>query len=131
MTPFYTNHRFRKVIRDAHLGKAWARMYADLMTRIIALLLLAIGVLGLATGLPRAAEACPGCKEALASQSEVDTDPDADTLAWNPAYAYSYSVLFMLAVPAGILITFGTAAYRMTRRSAQPPDVLDWEDRSS
>ncbi|MCS6978160.1 MAG: hypothetical protein NZM31_14295 [Gemmatales bacterium] len=79
---------------------------------------------------PARALACPGCKEALASQKE-ENDTDSESLAWNPAYAYSYSVLFMLAVPAGILITFGTAAYRLTRKPPQqPPDVLEWDHRS-
>ena len=64
---------------------------------------------------------CPGCKEALAAQQEEENPESSGTL-WNPAYAYSYSVLFMLSVPAGILITFGTAAYRMTRRPPQPSE---------
>ncbi len=79
---------------------------------------------------PPSAEACPGCKEALASQNE-ESQADPETLGWNPAYAYSYSVLFMLAVPAGILITFGTAAYRLTRKPPQqPPDASNWDDHS-
>jgi hypothetical protein len=93
-------------------------------TYIIAVMTLVILSLALGAFAP-SVQACPGCKEALATQSE--DDPNYDSLGWNPAYAYSYSVLFMLAVPAGILITFGTAAWRLTRKPTAPPEKLDWD----
>jgi heme A synthase len=100
------------------------------MKRLLALVLSAVLVTGGVVSRPTAAQACPGCKEALASQNE-ESLADPETLGWNPAYAYSYSVLFMLAVPAGILITFGTAAYRLTRKPPQqPPDASDGNDHS-
>lgn len=43
-------------------------------------------------------------------------DEDQEELYWNPSHAYSYSVLFMLAVPGTLLASFGTACYWMTRQ---------------
>lgn len=91
----------------------------------ITLLLTLVLVLCLNLGWTAAIDACPGCKEALANQdreSEGD-DTDAEALPWNPAHAYSYSVLFMLAVPALLLTGFGIAFYRLSRKAAAP-DVL-------
>lgn len=76
-------------------------------------------------GLTERATACPGCKEAMANQADEDEDTLA-TSSYNPAYAYSYSVLFMLGVPAAILLTFGTAFWRMTRKPRVVPEQLDW-----
>ena len=64
------------------------------------------------------ANACPGCQAAIeAEAAESDAADDADDPFFNPSYAYSYSVLFMLAVPALILTGFGTAWYRLARQA--------------
>jgi hypothetical protein len=67
-----------------------------------------------------AIEACPGCKESVANEAaETENDDTAAALPWNPAHAYSYSVIFMLSVPAALLIGFGTAFYRLSRKAQQ------------
>jgi hypothetical protein len=66
-----------------------------------------------------AAQGCPGCKESLLAEQEdsLGSLDGEDALGWNPAYSYSYSVLFMLAVPAALLLGFGTAFYRLSRKA--------------
>jgi hypothetical protein len=97
------------------------------MNRLLFVLLLLGTLTVLSLGWTGDATACPGCKEALANESEEELGEEYQNLAWNPAHAYSYSVLFMLAVPATILITFGTACWVMTRKPSAPPEKLDWE----
>lgn len=87
----------------------------DLLPRLLATCL----ILGLACAMVSPAGACPGCKEALANQAAEDEE----ATFYNPAHAYSYSVLFMLAVPATLLTVMGTACYVMTRKNPRP-DVL-------
>jgi hypothetical protein len=109
------------------LGSIPLSGYSIIMSRFIRILMLTAFLSMLGFGLTESASACPGCKEALSNQSDED-GLDYDSIAWNPNYAYSYSVLFMLAVPAAILITFGTAAWRMTRKpTPPPPEQLEWD----
>jgi hypothetical protein len=56
------------------------------------------------------AGACPNCKEGLAQ-----TDPHGQSIA----AGYYYSILFMMAMPFGILGTFGSLAYLSIRRAAR------------
>jgi hypothetical protein len=104
------------------LGNAWLRNYPDNMfafnrIRIVLTLTILCGLLW-----PEYASACPGCKEAVAAEGESGLgDEAASTEGWiNPAYAYSYSVLFLLGMPVLILAGFATACYRACRKSQHP-----------
>lgn len=70
-------------------------------------LILAIAVVSGALISPwqNSATACPGCKNATA------TDPLLPR-------AYMYSILFMLAMPATVFTGFGIAFYRLSRKAA-------------
>lgn len=57
------------------------------------------------------AAACPGCKNATA------TDPLLPK-------AYMYSILFMLAMPATVFTGFGIAFYRLSRKAALEQQAL-------
>jgi hypothetical protein len=59
--------------------------------------------------------ACPGCKEAVAAADDENGTPAKDYS--REGAAISYSVLFMLAVPAMLLAGFGTAFYRLSRKA--------------
>jgi hypothetical protein len=61
-----------------------------------------------------AAQACPMCKAA----NETDA---------NLPRAYMFSILFMLAVPATVVTSFGIGLYRLSR---QRPEELPAEDAS-
>jgi hypothetical protein len=60
------------------------------------------------------ADACPGCKDALASGADGDGTPQ-DGFGY-AAQAFSICVLFMLGVLSLVVTGFGFAAYRLTRR---------------
>lgn len=60
------------------------------------------------------AEACPGCKQALA---EGDSGQ-------NVAKGYFWSILFMMAMPFTIVGTFGTCAYFQIRRARSQAEGL-------
>lgn len=75
--------------------------------RILPLLLIPIGVLGLA----RPAPACPNCKEAVSAQpSELA----------GMSRGYNWSVLFMLAVPFTMLGTGTLMVARAVKRGTLP-----------
>ena len=64
------------------------------------------------------AAACPGCKNATA------TDPLLPK-------AYMYSILFMLAMPATVFTGFGIAFYRLSRKAAlEQQALMDAENES-
>ncbi len=68
-------------------------------------------VLGLALLLPSAANACPNCKEAVASQPEQ---------AERISSGYSYSILFMVAMPFALFGTGALMIARAVRKGALP-----------
>jgi hypothetical protein len=55
-----------------------------------------------------AAQACPGCKEALAANDGVQGDIIS---------GYFWSILFMMSMPFTILGMFGIVIYRAMRKS--------------
>ncbi|MDA0835079.1 MAG: hypothetical protein O2955_04850 [Planctomycetota bacterium] len=61
------------------------------------------------------ASACPMCKSANETQSELPR-------------AYQYSILFMLAMPATIFTGIGVGLYRMSKREAEVAERMDRED---
>ena len=77
------------------------------------MLLLLVIVLGC-----QCADACPGCKDALA-----ENDPQHAQMA----RGYFWSILFMMAMPFALIGTFGTFCYleirrkRLEEESADPP----------
>jgi len=76
---------------------------------VLALVLVAVGVMAARVS------ACPGCKEAVAAADDENGTPAKDYS--REGAAISYSVLFMLAVPAMLLAGFGTAFYRLSRKA--------------
>jgi len=60
--------------------------------------------------------ACPNCKESVASSG--DSSGEDDPL--REAKAYNWSIYFMLAVPYGLLGTFGFVGYRLYRSAHRP-----------
>jgi len=72
------------------------------MCRLVLLLAFVIGTLT-AGPLVGVADACPMCKEAAESDSNLPR-------------AYMYSILFMLAVPASMVTGFGIGFYRLSRQ---------------
>jgi hypothetical protein len=89
------------------------------------LVLLAIALLTLAGTAP--AHACPMCKDTVADPGNTaDASPTASgditsagaaTTTPQLGDAFSYSVLFMLAVPYTLLAATGTTAYVLYRRA--------------
>jgi len=58
--------------------------------------------------------ACPGCKEALASNDGAQGDP---------ATGYFWSILFMMSMPFAILGTFTGVVYRTVRRAQKQQEA--------
>lgn len=83
----------------------------------------AVVTFGLATA--PAARACPNCKDAIAAQDGDDLEGTPEENFSNAGAAYSYSVLFMLAVPGLVLGGFSLACYRVIHatRPAAPPEA--------
>lgn len=69
-------------------------------------------VLVLAGPLVDSVQACPNCKEGLATQD-------------NSPQAYQYSIIFMLAMPATIFTGFSIGFYRLSRRAAKRRENID------
>ena len=66
------------------------------------------------------ADACPMC-QAANEDGQVDGLDGPQAMTTVPR-AYMYSILFMLAVPAGLLASFGIGFYRLSKRaSAEVP----------
>ena len=82
----------------------WDLMFVLRTTLPIRFLLLVTVVLWM---VPVSGFACPGCKEAVASQSD----------GGDVAAGYFWSVLFMLSMPYVILATLGMLFYRMCRKA--------------
>jgi hypothetical protein len=122
-------------MKNQALGIHLPGRYPMVMPSIRTLFL--VSLLALSLGWTAGVSACPGCKEALANEAEEQLDDESWTTAYfNPAHAYSYSVLFMLAVPALLLVGFGTAFYRLSRKAQQmrsqlPIDPSTGEDSTS
>ena len=80
--------------------------------------LFAVSLALLPAMLPGVVEACPLCKAA----NESDQDGEVNT----KPRAYMYSILFMLAMPATLLGSYGAIFYRISRSAAAddvaPPD---------
>lgn len=72
--------------------------------------LLALGLFLAALSWAPAAQACPNCKEAIASAGDVEDD---DPL--REARAYNYSIYFMVGMPYLLLGTVGFFIYRGLR----------------
>lgn len=66
-----------------------------------------------------AVQACPSCKDALAAARNPNATP-LDTDQDEAGSAFSYSVLFMLAMPFTLLLGFGGAFWLMCRPKAEP-----------
>lgn len=67
--------------------------------------------------MPAAADACPGCKDALAAANNALKTPfDADPAA--TAEMFSWTVLLMLGTVAGIFAGFAGGFYWMVRQAA-------------
>jgi hypothetical protein len=62
----------------------------------------------LVLGLTTTAQACPGCKEALASNDGVQGDIVS---------GYFWSILFMMSMPFTILGMFGIVVYRAMKKA--------------
>ena len=65
-----------------------------------------------------AAQACPMCAEANATDE-------------NRPKAYMYSILFMLAMPATLLTGFGIGFYRLAKRNGAAESLNDESDRDA
>ena len=63
-----------------------------------------------------AAEACPGCKDAIA-----ENDPEQARMV----RGYFWSILFMMSMPFAIMGTFGTYIYLEVRRARSDRQRLD------
>lgn len=93
------------------------------------------GVFAVALSLPVNAYGCPGCKEALnpeepnnsPSESEKGLDSGIAALSAE-GRAYSLSVLFMLGVPALLLVGFGGGFYLLCRRNHRTSALEKLED---
>lgn len=62
-----------------------------------------------------AAEACPGCKDALVAN---------DSQQYQIARGYFWSILFMMSMPALIAGTFGTYVYVEVRRAKRDQEPV-------
>jgi len=76
------------------------------------LVLALVLVAGLAA--PKAAQACPSWKDAIASSGAEDADPLQE------ATAYNRSIYLMLGMPYLLLTGIGFMVYR-SRKTAKPP----------
>ena len=85
--------------------------YRHIIRGASAILLVLIVVVAVAS----IAEACPGCKQALA-----ENDPGRNRVA----KGYFWSILFMMAMPFTIVGTFGTCAYFQIRRARSQAESL-------
>lgn len=65
------------------------------------------------------AAACPNCKESVTSSGDMSGEDDP----LREAKAYNWSIYLMLAVPYGLLGTFGFMSYRMYRAAHRPVDI--------
>jgi|GEM_PF-350596 len=85
-------------------------------------LLCVVAVLGSTVGLTSTATACPMCK--IAHEDALDP-----SVAARPK-AYMYSILFMLAMPAGLATTFGVTFYRLSKKQQELNEQLNeqWLD---
>ncbi len=81
-----------------------------MLSRIFRVVVLAVVLM---TSAP-SAEACPMC-QAANEDGQVDGFEGSQAMTTVPR-AYMYSILFMLAVPAGLLTTFGIGLYRLSKR---------------
>jgi len=61
--------------------------------------------------------ACPGCKEALAS--------NGGGAQGDPATGYFWSILFMMSMPFAVFGTFVSVAYRTVRRAQKLQETDD------
>lgn len=68
----------------------------------------AVLIPALLLGLAATAQACPGCKEALASSEGAQGDIVS---------GYFWSILFMMSMPFVILGTFGIVVYRAMKKA--------------
>ena len=84
------------------------RHFATLLLALIALLLVAT-----------VAQACPGCKEAIAEN---------DLQGQRVARGYFWSILFMMSMPFTILGTFGTYCYVEVRRARRDKEQLEQQE---
>ncbi len=92
--------------------------FRRIIRRASAVLLVLVVVVAVAS----VAEACPGCKQALA---EGDSGQ-------NVAKGYFWSILFMMAMPFTIVGTFGTCAYFQVRRArSQTESLANAEDENN
>ncbi len=72
-------------------------------------------IVGLTVCLVEPAAACPSCKEAVAGENG---EAGADTSRLGRGY--SYSVLFMMAVPFALVAGFGGVCYWHLRKNPSP-----------
>ena len=79
--------------------------------QLVIVLLALIAVALLAT----LAEACPGCKDAIAEN---------DLEGQRVARGYFWSILFMMSMPFTILGTFGTYCYVEVRRARRERETM-------
>lgn len=86
------------------------------LSKRIALFLATFFVLSL---LVTVAEACPGCKEAIAEN---------DLQGQRVARGYFWSILFMMSMPFAILGTFGTYFYVEVRRARRDQQQLERQE---
>src|SRR5262249_17458307 len=94
-------------------GASWRRRAMRSVHRFLPALVLTSG---LALGIE--ASACPNCKEAVAAQDEVaERGGQPTTFMKN---GYNYSVLFMMAMPFGLLGTGAFLVSRAVKRGAFP-----------
>ena len=75
----------------------------------------------LVCGLTAVAHACPGCKEALASDDGVQGDI---------VRGYFWSILFMMSMPFTILGAFGICIYRAMRKAQAAQNAATPSDHS-
>jgi hypothetical protein len=68
------------------------------------------------------AQACPGCKEAIAEN---------DLQGQRVARGYFWSILFMMSMPFAILGTFGTYCYVEIRRARHDQEAFDLQQASA
>ncbi len=90
--------------------------------RHIRLLILALALVFVAV-FPEVVTACPLCSEETQAQSNL-TDDSPDLAA-----GFSYSVLFMLAVPYSMLAGFGYMLYRNHQRVVAADQGITQETR--
>ena len=89
-------------------GTAKQKRLATIALALIALLLVAT-----------VAQACPGCKEAIAEN---------DLQGQRVARGYFWSILFMMSMPFTILGTFGTYCYVEVRRARRDQEQLEQQE---